>query len=58
MKYVLSSVVLATILSQCGSYNYSDINLHPDHLPYFFNMYEELASQCVKENCPLKVRFV
>lgn len=53
----LSFLFLTTLCVQAGSYNYSDINLHPDHLPYFFNMYKDLASHCVKDNCPLKVLY-
>lgn len=55
MRSVFSFLVLAAVCIQCGTYNYSDINLHPDHLPYFLNMYKELASQCITDNCLLKV---
>lgn len=42
------------IVSATG-YNYSEINLHPDHIKFYFNVFKDVAKNCIKdEKCPYK----
>ena len=39
--------------------NFSEINLPPEHIPYYFNSYSQVAEQCRLDNsCPYKVSSV
>ncbi|XP_054283091.1 EGF domain-specific O-linked N-acetylglucosamine transferase [Macrosteles quadrilineatus] len=54
MESYILFIFLISLYYCSGTYNYSEINLDPDHLRYFFNMYKELGEACMKDDCPLK----
>uniref|UniRef100_A0A1B6C0I5 Uncharacterized protein n=1 Tax=Clastoptera arizonana TaxID=38151 RepID=A0A1B6C0I5_9HEMI len=48
-------IILMLIFNDIESLNFSEINLHPDHLPYYFNLFKEIGKQCLEETtCPYK----
>ena len=48
----------AVLIFTVTGYNYSEINLHPDHIKFYFNVFKDVAKKCLEdETCPYKVSY-
>ena len=53
---LLAVVAVGTVMTNEVSF-WSDLNLHEDHIPYYFNSNPELGEKCEKDaECPYKVK--
>lgn len=55
-KFLYQILLFILYCKECRFYNFSNINLSNEHIPYYFNAFPDVAAICKEDQtCPYKV---